>query len=886
MLGLRMVADVCQIIEFTFRFFLCNIPLFIIAKFPEIDWLFSIIMAYLLMTIVGFCWAILVNASFSIAVRSTEFLPPIYLFEYILNYGQPAAIDNDSFKIDSIADFSSIQIMSVFYVSYASIRIFIGFAKSIFFIGLQSIRDFPNAAKILSLDSSRTLRLVPMMFIPTFFLEVALLLADFSCTSDSNDIQLPILKYRIPSVDICKQGLVYLSSSYPHIRKVFIYSLIVTVLQLWQCLLHQIPRWDRVFKRLNIISRIFFQVGVVLLSVLTLGVIFPPATFADKYSSDHWICLILSGWTLWLLAFYPYLLETYGSSWINQVSQKSIVQLAGYIRTSQILIYAIIYLRSCYYDGLIRAQLDLTFITVIVPTLYSSIYLLIQITLKSNATSLLYCIPIVLVMSVVVTQYFAHNYGKGSVILVFFHMLGKILCFFGEDTSSVEVNQENVYMITAVDDLDLLEDDYCFGNECTVTDVPVEPVERIVSNINESSELQPIIRSSSIAITKSLSVSTSIENLTRSSRVVSDAELVLSQRGKENSSLVTLGIPEAVHQHWLVQLSKRNILYFSNFVRSFTVHDNVYISGIVLSFISFGAIWTLLLSVISVASFLQNTLNLFPKTMNFHITNEGNILFDHHISNVTLFVNKLNPAFNNISNIPQITREIPSVKLEYPQYASCNWKAYGLSLLDFALLSELAYFQVSSMNEKLRFRELLDIIFPSYNFEIISNNVDYQGPAYLEFRSNILNTTVISIRGTDVGRLHDFLEDVKLYAEPVIFNLLSIIFPTIRMWTHDTMRTVIEWLFEFNSFFGLQGEAEYYRSLVTRVQELQLQGNTQIVITGHSLGMLIIVITFYALVFLLCRWRLVSNSWYFDKSNFSELFTPRIRIELSKVFSV
>jgi hypothetical protein len=98
--------------------------------------------------------------------------------------------------------------------------------------------------------------------------------------------------------------------------------------------------------------------------------------------------------------------------------------------------------------------------------------------------------------------------------------------------------------------------------------------------------------------------------------------------------------------------------------------------------------------------------------------------------------------------------------------------------------------------------------------------------------------------GTDIGRLHDILEDFKTYAEPVIFTLLSMIFPTIRFWSHDTTSSVIEWFYQLNSFLGLQGEAEYYRTLVERVLELaeehhdneSVKHSPSIVLCGHSLG--------------------------------------------------
>jgi len=75
---------------------------------------------------------------------------------------------------------------------------------------------------------------------------------------------------------------------------------------------------------------------------------------------------------------------------------------------------------------------------------------------------------------------------------------------------------------------------------------------------------------------------------------------------------------------------------------------------------------------------------------------------------------------------------------------------------------------------------------------------------FIEISTN--KTTIVAIRGTDVGRLHDFMEDFKLYGEPVIFMLLSILFPTVRLWSQATMSMVIQGLYEFNSFFGLQGK--------------------------------------------------------------------------------
>ena len=57
---------------------------------------------------------------------------------------------------------------------------------------------------------------------------------------------------------------------------------------------------------------------------------------------------------------------------------------------------------------------------------------------------------------------------------------------------------------------------------------------------------------------------------------------------------------------------------------------------------------------------------------------------------------------------------------------------------------------------------------------------------YVELSSEVLGVTVLAIRGTDVGRLHDFMEDIKMFTEPVLFTMLSGVFPTIRLWSQDT----------------------------------------------------------------------------------------------------
>ena len=58
------------------------------------------------------------------------------------------------------------------------------------------------------------------------------------------------------------------------------------------------------------------------------------------------------------------------------------------------------------------------------------------------------------------------------------------------------------------------------------------------------------------------------------------------------------------------------------------------------------------------------------------------------------------------------------------------------------------------------------------------------------------------------------------YVEPVLFTLLANIFPTIHLWPLELTSRVIEWLYSFNSFLGMQSHSTYYQPLVSRVMEI------------------------------------------------------------------
>ena len=114
------IPYLCKWVEFMARFIFCNIPAALLVKFPEVDRVCSILLSYLMLQVVGFCWAFLVNGAFAIACQAASFFP---------FYGSA----------------STVQLVASFYFVYASARVVISYAQGAAFLGYQSLQDFPSA---------------------------------------------------------------------------------------------------------------------------------------------------------------------------------------------------------------------------------------------------------------------------------------------------------------------------------------------------------------------------------------------------------------------------------------------------------------------------------------------------------------------------------------------------------------------------------------------------------------------------------------------------------------------------------------------------------------------------------------------------------------------
>ncbi|KAG7401138.1 hypothetical protein PHYBOEH_002696 [Phytophthora boehmeriae] len=221
----------------------------------------------------------------------------------------------------------------------------------------------------------------------------------------------------------------------------------------------------------------------------------------------------------------------------------------------------------------------------------------------------------------------------------------------------------------------------------------------------------------------------------------------------------------------------------------------------------------------SMLSALQKSTKWFPDATS--VEYADNSIHIHHTGVVKLHLGLANETHQPLS-------------VEDPLYASCSNRWNGLSLIDLAFFAEAAYFDPLS-NDTAEFistifdHELGDIHvhLPALNTKT-GSKLDF-------FEAHIpkLNTSVISVRGTDIWRFTDFVEDVKMFFEPVVFSVLSAIFPTIRIWPDVTFSTLIELYSEMIALFGLQHESWYYHELLDYVTSLT---DRKVVLTGHSMG--------------------------------------------------
>uniref|UniRef100_A0A7S4RPF0 Fungal lipase-type domain-containing protein n=1 Tax=Alexandrium monilatum TaxID=311494 RepID=A0A7S4RPF0_9DINO len=186
---------------------------------------------------------------------------------------------------------------------------------------------------------------------------------------------------------------------------------------------------------------------------------------------------------------------------------------------------------------------------------------------------------------------------------------------------------------------------------------------------------------------------------------------------------------------------------------------------------------------------------------------------------------------------------------ENSRYALCDMEWGGLRLLDFAILSQLAYFDWDRHRGFLH--EALPLLFDGTTG--VPRIVEGQGLAkhggtrgggamakFYQFDFDQLRLSVVAIRGTDPLDALDILQDLRLWAEPALTSLLSKLLPTIVLWPDGIIAEFVKWVHRLQGLFQTKQTLDYFGPLESAITEQLARKNRaegwRFLVTGHSLG--------------------------------------------------
>lgn len=212
-------------------------------------------------------------------------------------------------------------------------------------------------------------------------------------------------------------------------------------------------------------------------------------------------------------------------------------------------------------------------------------------------------------------------------------------------------------------------------------------------------------------------------------------------------------------------------------------------------------------------SYIQEEIRWYPETIHVE-TNDSKIESGVHLreSHVAHTVSHLHMQTTWEASgrrmLPQLTED--SNFRPQGKYAICGQFFHGLSVLDYSLVALSAYWEPSSPDFPLMLQELFPpwsehpVTLKTVNHSrhgIMANN--RRGLYWVEFEVAELNTTLIGVRGTDPTKIADYIEDIRLWTEPVAIQLLSFALPTVRLWPQGTIEGVIQGGHALLDFFRL-----------------------------------------------------------------------------------
>lgn len=177
-----------------------------------------------------------------------------------------------------------------------------------------------------------------------------------------------------------------------------------------------------------------------------------------------------------------------------------------------------------------------------------------------------------------------------------------------------------------------------------------------------------------------------------------------------------------------------------------------------------------------------------------------------------------------------------------PRYGVCGYKWNGLAMKDFAIFSMLSYMSPLPEND---LQGLIGQMMPGHNATIIgARSVPRK---WLEFEvdscpqgssrrsgGSCRKVSVVAISGTDPSSVEDILENIRMWTEPAMMEIFSVLFPVVRFWPRETTAMLIGGIHRVIRWLGVQDDRWHYQEILDHVR--RIPDDREVVLTGHSLG--------------------------------------------------
>lgn len=193
----------------------------------------------------------------------------------------------------------------------------------------------------------------------------------------------------------------------------------------------------------------------------------------------------------------------------------------------------------------------------------------------------------------------------------------------------------------------------------------------------------------------------------------------------------------------------------------------------------------------------------------------------------------------NVTQSPDLGTEMLRPN-EGGHYAVCGHTWHGLQLVDYAFFSLVSYMNPIDKNE---LPQLLSLLFPHMQVKLKQTPKGHRKWLEIEVetcpkgswsRTGCRAVTVIAVSGTDPTRIMDYAENLRMWTDPVCIQILSTVFPTVRIWPRETTAMIIRGVHGMLKRLAVQDDQWHYSEILDHVRKIPY--DREVVLTGHSLG--------------------------------------------------